>query len=126
MSNISDQLMPGEQILIEARQHWLVLIPWAIFLIPILKWSKTSVAVTNKRIVATSGILAPDTFESRLNKIASVGLDQSIVGRIFGYGNIVLADTAGEKFVYASITNAKKLRQTFNEALDRFEASGGR
>jgi hypothetical protein len=61
-----------------------------------------------------------------LNKIASVSLDQSIAGRVFGYGNLVLANTAGEKFVYASITNVKKIRQTFNEALDRYETSGGR
>jgi uncharacterized membrane protein YdbT with pleckstrin-like domain len=123
MSNISDKLMPGEQILVEERQHWFVLIPWAIFLIPILKWSKTSVAVTNKRIIAVSGIISPDTFESRLNKIASVGLDQSIMGRIFNYGSLVLADTAGEKFVYSSITNAKKIRQVFSEAQDRLEGS---
>jgi uncharacterized membrane protein YdbT with pleckstrin-like domain len=122
MSNIADQLMPQEQILIEARQHWLVLIPWGVFLIPILKWSKTSVAVTNRRVIGTSGIFAPDTFESRLNKIASVSLNQSILGRIFNYGDVVLANTGGEKFIYQSIANAKTVRQKFNEALERMES----
>ena len=121
MSNIESHLIPGEVVLVEERQHWFVLVPWAFLIIPWLKWRKTSVAVTNKRIIATTGIFSPDTFEARLNKIASVTFDQTLFGRIFGYGNLKVKNIGGETFEYGSIKNAKQIKQIFNEALDKME-----
>ncbi len=120
LSNISEQLMPGEKILIEERQHWLALFPF--FWPPKwLRWFKTSVAITNKRIIAISGVFSPDTFEARLNKVASIKLNQTLMGRMLNFGTIVLNNFGGEAFTYKSMENAKEMRRIFNEALEEME-----
>src|SRR5206468_3570991 len=47
-------------------------------------------AVTNKRVIFKVGFVYRRTAEMFLAKVESVGVDQTIFGRIFGYGSIVL------------------------------------
>jgi uncharacterized membrane protein YdbT with pleckstrin-like domain len=53
----------------------------------------TEVAVTNKRIIYKRGFISRYTIEMHLDKVESVDVDQSIMGRIFGYGDIILRGT---------------------------------
>src|SRR6201996_3752508 len=58
-----------------------------------LGWFKrltTEVAVTNKRIISKRGFISRYTIEMHLDKVESVDVDQSILGRIFGYGDILI------------------------------------
>jgi uncharacterized membrane protein YdbT with pleckstrin-like domain len=50
----------------------------------------TEVAVTNKRIIYKRGFISRYTIEMHLDKVESVDVDQSIMGRIFGYGDIII------------------------------------
>src|ERR1700704_6376794 len=66
----------------------------AITAIPLLTTaisrSSAEFAVTNKRVILKTGFIQKKTAEMFLNKIESVGVDQSVMGRIFGYGTIVI------------------------------------
>lgn len=50
----------------------------------------TEVAVTDKRIIYKRGFISRYTIEMHLDKVESVDVDQSVMGRIFGYGDIII------------------------------------
>ena len=53
------------------------------------RWT-TETDVTSFRLVHKTGFVQRRTFEMSLDKIESVDLDQSILGRIFGYGDVTV------------------------------------
>lgn len=58
------------------------------------RWT-TEIAVTNKRIVYKSGFIRRQTKEMNIDKIASVDVRQSILGRVFDYGRVSVQAAAG-------------------------------
>lgn len=50
----------------------------------------TETDVTTLRVVHKEGFIQRNTFEMNLDKVESVDVDQSILGRIFGYGNVTI------------------------------------
>jgi uncharacterized membrane protein YdbT with pleckstrin-like domain len=65
---------------------WLTL-PWLAFALAFRR--TTSFAVSDRRIVHRTGVLARKTAELELAAIDSVRIEQTIVGRWFDYGAIV-------------------------------------
>jgi len=57
----------------------------------------TELAVTSKRVVAKVGLIRLNTIELNHSKVESLNVDQSILGRIFGFGTIVVNGTGGGK-----------------------------
>ena len=53
------------------------------------RWT-TETDVTNLRVVHKSGFIKRRTFEMSLDKVESVDVDQSILGRILNYGNVTV------------------------------------
>lgn len=53
------------------------------------RWT-TETDVTNLRVVHKSGFITRKTFEMSLDKIESVDVDQSILGRILNYGDVTV------------------------------------
>jgi uncharacterized membrane protein YdbT with pleckstrin-like domain len=79
---------------IAAALHWLgglLFIGAAVLLFAgWLKRFTTEVAVTDKRIIYKRGFISRYTIEMHLDKVESVDVDQSILGRIFNYGDILV------------------------------------
>jgi uncharacterized membrane protein YdbT with pleckstrin-like domain len=58
-----------------------------------LAWFKrytTEIAVTNLRIIYKRGFVSRRTIEMQMDKVESVDVDQSVFGRILGYGDITI------------------------------------
>jgi uncharacterized membrane protein YdbT with pleckstrin-like domain len=53
------------------------------------RWT-TETDVTNMRVVHKTGFIKRRSFEMALDKIESVDVDQSIMGRIFNYGDVTI------------------------------------
>jgi uncharacterized membrane protein YdbT with pleckstrin-like domain len=53
----------------------------------------TEIAVTNVRIILKRGFIRRHTIEMNMDKVESVDVDQSLLGRIFNYGNITVRGT---------------------------------
>ena len=53
------------------------------------RWT-TETDVTNMRVVHKTGFIQRRTFEMALDKIESVDVDQSILGRILNYGDVTI------------------------------------
>ncbi len=50
----------------------------------------TETDVTNLRVVHKTGFITRKTFEISLDKVESVDVDQTILGRIFNYGDVTI------------------------------------
>lgn len=55
----------------------------------------TELAVTNRRVIAKTGFISRNTFEVMLNRIEGANIDQTIWGRLLGYGSIWVHGTGG-------------------------------
>jgi len=55
----------------------------------------TELAVTDRRVIYKSGIFQRHTIEMNRSKVETVGVNQSILGRILGYGTVVVRGTGG-------------------------------
>lgn len=53
------------------------------------QWT-TEIAVTDRRIIFKKGFIRRYTIEMHLDKVESVDVSQSILGRIFNYGDILI------------------------------------
>src|SRR5208282_2215451 len=52
-----------------------------------IRWT-TEIAVTNRRIIYKRGLITRHSEEMNMDKVASVDVDQSILGRMLNYGSI--------------------------------------
>jgi len=59
----------------------------------------TEIAVTDRRIIYKRGFINRHTEEMNMDKVASVDVDQSILGRILDYGTVHVMGTGGGQAV---------------------------
>lgn len=55
----------------------------------------TELAVTDRRIIYKTGLLSRHTLEMNRSKVESVDVDQSLLGRLLGFGTIIVRGTGG-------------------------------
>lgn len=79
-------------------------------------------ALTNKRLIMKSGIIARRTVELMLTKCEGVSVDQSILGRLLGYGTL-LATTGGATNKFRKIADPVIFRNRINEQTDLVHSS---
>lgn len=90
----------------------------AILIYVVIKIWTTELALTNQRIIAKKGLIRRDTVELRLDKVESLGVHQSVIGRILGYGTILVKGTGGTTTPVPSIKNPMGFRRVFNNYLE--------
>jgi uncharacterized membrane protein YdbT with pleckstrin-like domain len=74
-----------------------------------LRWT-TETDVTNLRVVHKSGFIRRRTFEMSLDKVESVDVNQSILGRIFNYGDVTILGVGEGRETIADIASPLALR----------------
>ncbi|MBV9565396.1 MAG: PH domain-containing protein [Bradyrhizobium sp.] len=70
----------------------------------------TETDVTNIRVVHKTGFIRRRTFEMALDKVESVDVDQSILGRILGYGDVTIQGVGEGKEVIKTIASPLQFR----------------
>jgi uncharacterized membrane protein YdbT with pleckstrin-like domain len=83
----------------------------------VLRRSSIEIAVTNHRVLIKTGILARKTVELLLGKVESVGVEQSLVGRMADYGRVVVRGTGGTHEVFDRIAHPVEFRRQVQERL---------
>ncbi len=61
----------------------------------VLRKKSVEMAVTNKRVLVKRGILTRRTRELLLAQVESIGVNEGILGRMLGYGTVVVRGTGG-------------------------------
>lgn len=56
------------------------------------RWT-TEIAITNKRIILKRGFIRRDTVEMSIDRVESVDVKQSLLGRAFDYGDVIVRGT---------------------------------
>ena len=56
------------------------------------RWDRTHVVVTTEKLFVVHGLLRRRAAAVRLAKVSTIELEQSLAGRLFGYGTVVAGD----------------------------------
>lgn len=89
------------------------------WLVAIIRYFTTELAVTNKRVIAKTGLISRKTIEINLRKIESIRVDQSILGRIFNFGSIIVAGAGTPQAPVLGISSPMNFRKEFIAAQER-------
>jgi len=82
-----------------------------LFCIGLLKRNVTEMAVTNKRVIVKTGLAERRTTEILLSRIESVVVDEPAIGRILGYGTVIVRGTGGTPEVFEKIYRPLEFRE---------------
>ncbi len=87
-----------------------------------LNWYMQDYLVTNRRVLKVEGVLNKRSADSSLEKINDAVLEQSVFGRMLGYGNLDIL-TANEQSVdrYRMLAEAQTFKRTMLEEKHRLE-----
>jgi uncharacterized membrane protein YdbT with pleckstrin-like domain len=55
-----------------------------------IRRASTELAVTDQRVIYKTGLIARHTLEMNRGKVESVAVDQTLLGRLFGYGTVTV------------------------------------
>lgn len=130
MSYISRRLAAGEEIVYEGRFHffqkvlpWLALLVLGILIIGIFIWAAelirmgtTKWAVTNRRVMLKRGFWQVRMDELTLGSIEGAHVDQSIFGRMFGYGKLILHGRGDTALEFPTMDKPARFRAAMEDA----------
>jgi|ERR1700733_148026 len=103
---------------------------WALFVtlcgagcvyLGVLGRKATEIAVTNKRVVIKTGLLRRKTFELLLSKVESIGVDEEIMGRMLGYGTVVVRGTGGTPEPFSKVSHPLEFRRQVQQQVETSE-----
>ena len=82
-----------------------------------LRWWVTEIAVTDRRVIYKKGLIRRHTNEMNMDKVESVQIDQSVLGRLLDYGDVTILGT-GEGFeTLRTVANPIELRNSITGTL---------
>ncbi|WP_457444549.1 PH domain-containing protein [Roseateles sp. P5_E4] len=139
MSRYVDQvLVPGERVVHLGRTSlWSVwhLLLFGLLLLPafglgLILWAaayvrirSTELAVTTKRVIVKHGFIRRHTIEININKVESIQVNQSLMGRMLNFGTLVIAGTGASHAPIDGIAEPLVFRRAFVEAQDSAQSS---
>jgi uncharacterized membrane protein YdbT with pleckstrin-like domain len=85
----------------------------------IVKRNATEMAVTNKRVIVKVGLATRKTFELLLQKVESIGVEESVIGRILGYGSVVVDGTGGSHELFDRVAHPIEFRKQVQQQIER-------
>ena len=65
----------------------------AVILSAVIRLQTTELVLTDRRIITKRGLVSRDTVEMNLNKVESLHVNQSLMGRILNYGDVTVVGT---------------------------------
>src|SRR5258708_5816383 len=80
-------------------------------------YATSEFAVTNKRVIIKIGWVRRRTVETMLSKVEGINVDQELVGRLLGYGTLVVTGTGGTKEQFTKIANPFEFRRQVQGAI---------
>jgi uncharacterized membrane protein YdbT with pleckstrin-like domain len=83
----------------------------AIYLLGWIRYRTSEFAVTDRRVIIKTGVIQRRTMETLLNKIEAIGVDQSLVGRLLGFGTITVIGTGGTREEFPRIAAPLEFRK---------------
>lgn len=87
-----------------------------MLLSPLIRFYTTEIAVTNVRVMGKVGFARRTSIEMLLEKIESLQVEQSVMGRWFDFGTVTLSAAGAENARLNSVSEPFELRQVYYQA----------
>lgn len=75
-----------------------------------MTYKSAEFAVTTSRLILKQGWLSQHTLELQLNKVEVMNVDQTLTGRLFGFGTLRVGGTGGTKEVFSMVSHPEEFR----------------
>jgi len=139
VSYIDENLLPDEHVVCRAELHWIIFARAILVLVvglvlvfvprigqaglvvlllgvvmlapPFVAYRTTELGVTNKRVIVKTGLVRRRTLELLLRQVEAILVDQSLLGRLFGFGSITLTGTGGVREIFHRVRDPLELRR---------------
>jgi uncharacterized membrane protein YdbT with pleckstrin-like domain len=89
----------------------LFVVALVILAVAAFRRSAVEMAVTNRRVIIKMGIASRRSLEIMLAKVESIGIEESAMGRVFGYGTLTIHGTGGTPEPFARIAHPSEFRR---------------
>ena len=90
-----------------------------IFFYYLIQYKCTEYAITTRRVIFKTGFLRRDTNELKNEAIENIQIDQMIMGRMFGYGELSFTGTGGSRVVFGRVSNPTKVKKKIENYNDK-------
>lgn len=116
-SYVNNNLFRDERVVFETNYHWVHYFSlsslFTLGIYPTLQGYFDEFVVTDRRIIIKKGIISIYTLEMNLERVETVNVHQSILGRILGYGHITIIGTGGTRETFNDIRSPLEFRRSF-------------
>ncbi len=143
---VNENLGKGEEVLFETHLNYVMIWVMALFFLPMgfflsmyffyifavlfpvlflyyyIQIKTSEFVVTNRKVFIKYGVISTVSLEINLDKIESIGVNQDILGRICGYGTIVVSGTGGTQHVFNYIDEPIEFRKNVASAIDNVKS----
>jgi membrane protein YdbS with pleckstrin-like domain len=92
---------------------------------PLIRYTSSEFAVTNKRVLAKHGFIERESIETLLSKIEAISVDQGIIGRMLDFGSITITGTGGTEESFPRISAPLEFRRQIQSQVVSFEERRG-
>jgi uncharacterized membrane protein YdbT with pleckstrin-like domain len=110
----NSSIVPGAMLLVLA----LILIARGLLI-----RNATEMTVTNKRVFVKVGLAARRTIELLLSRVESIGVEESVLGRMLGYGTVIVHGTGGTPEVFNRIAHPLEFRTQVQQQIEKSQGS---
>ena len=108
---LGGRTMPEEvKIGLEAAAALMALVAIIKALDALIRRATTELAITDRRVIYKIGLFRRSTFEMNLSKVESVGVEQSLLGRMLGFGVVEVKGTGSSLAPITTISDPLKFR----------------
>jgi uncharacterized membrane protein YdbT with pleckstrin-like domain len=102
----------------------LVVIALACLLWGSAKRNATEMAVTNRRVLIKTGMGNRRTLDLMLSRVESIGVEETMWGRMLGYGNVIVRGTGGTPEPFVKISHPQEFRRQVQQQIGAHEIGG--
>ena len=90
-----------------------------------IRAATTELAVTNFRVIAKSGLIERQTVEQILNRVDSIEVTQSLLGRLFDFGTVMITGTGVTHSPLNMIADPLGFRRAVHTAIENHPTATG-
>ena len=76
-----------------------------------IEYKTSEFAVTTKRVIIKVGVFRRRTLELLLRQVEAISVEQTVLGRILGFGSVTLTGTGGVREVFHNISSPLEFRR---------------
>jgi uncharacterized membrane protein YdbT with pleckstrin-like domain len=146
MNYIDKILLSDEKLIYRSHPHWIIFFRpvislllaicafyWGLILMAdlaglitllsclsaLMVYYTSEFGITNQRVIIKLGFIRRYSFENALNRIESVEVEQSILGRLLDYGTIRIRGVGGSAELFPAVPNPLLFRHKVQTQIER-------